>query len=151
MFGAQAVPTVVALAAGQPLSSLQGAQPPEQLRRWVDSLLGATAGKLGGRQVKARAEIRSTPKVAGAGLLDDGDFDAAATAYEAILDAKPGTSRGQGCDPTAGVRKRATAQPADAVARADAAPDDIEAAFAAADVEVLQWNLAAAFDRLIGW
>ena len=48
MFGVQAVPTVVALAAGQPLSSFQGSQPPDQLRRWVDSLLNATAGKLSG-------------------------------------------------------------------------------------------------------
>ena len=39
MFGVQAVPTVVALAGGQPLSSFQGPQPPEQLRRWIDSLL----------------------------------------------------------------------------------------------------------------
>jgi putative thioredoxin len=45
IFGVEVVPTVVALAAGQPLSSFQGAQPPEQLRRWVDSLLSATAGK----------------------------------------------------------------------------------------------------------
>ncbi len=37
----------------------------------------------------------------------------------------------------------------DAIATADAAPDDIDAAFAAADVEVLQQNVAAAFDRLI--
>ena len=44
---------------------------------------------------------------------------------------------------------RATAQHPDAVAAADAAPDDIEAAFAAADVEILQQNVAAAFDRLI--
>ena len=59
MFGVQAVPTVVALAAGQPLSSFQGMQPPEQLRRWIDSLLEATAGKLsgggGGRRRRARA------------------------------------------------------------------------------------------------
>src|SRR4051794_23636732 len=48
MFGVQAIPTVVALGAGQPLSSFQGVQPPEQLRRWVDSLLDATAGKLSG-------------------------------------------------------------------------------------------------------
>jgi putative thioredoxin len=32
---------------------------------------------------------------------------------------------------------------------ADAAPDDIDAAFAAADVEILQQNVGAAFDRLI--
>ena len=45
MFGVQAVPTVVALAAGQPLSSFQGSQPPEQLRGRIDSLLDAIAGK----------------------------------------------------------------------------------------------------------
>ncbi len=37
MFGVQAVPTVVALAGGQPISSFQGPQPPDQLRQWVDS------------------------------------------------------------------------------------------------------------------
>src|SRR5882757_6268915 len=36
MFGVQAVPTVVAIVGGQPMSSFQGVQPPEQLRRWVD-------------------------------------------------------------------------------------------------------------------
>src|SRR6516165_7278768 len=48
IFGVEAVPTVVALAAGQPLSSFQGLQPPDQLRRWVESLISATAGKLRG-------------------------------------------------------------------------------------------------------
>ncbi|AFE16255.1 putative thioredoxin [Mycobacterium tuberculosis RGTB327] len=48
IFGVQAVPTVVALAAGQPISSFQGLQPADQLSRWVDSLLSATAGKLKG-------------------------------------------------------------------------------------------------------
>jgi putative thioredoxin len=43
---------------------------------------------------------------------------------------------------------RASERRPDAVAVADAAPDDIEAAFAAADVEILQQNVAAAFDRL---
>ena len=47
LFGVQAVPTVVALAGGQPLASFQGMQPPEQLRGWVDSLLNAT-----GRQAR---------------------------------------------------------------------------------------------------
>ena len=46
--------------------------------------------------------------------------------------------------------QRATTQRRDAVAVADAAPDDIEAAFAAADVEILAQNVEAAFDRLIG-
>ena len=49
-----------------------------------------------------------------------------------------------------GFLQRATsARRPDAIVAADAAPDDIEAAFAAADVEILQQNVAAAFDRLI--
>src|SRR3984893_7009423 len=36
IFGVEVVPTVVALGAGQPLSSFQGVQPPVQLRRWID-------------------------------------------------------------------------------------------------------------------
>jgi len=80
MFGVQAIPTVVALGAGQPLSSFQGVQPPEQLRRWVDSLLDATAGKLGGGDPDAPEQV--DPEVAQArSHLDAGDFDAALRAY----------------------------------------------------------------------
>lgn len=148
MFGVQAVPTVVALAAGQPLASFQGGQPPEQLRRWVDSLLSATAGKLAGGPEGEAEEV--DPELAQArAYLDDGDFDAAVTAYQAILDAKPGHPEAKGAIQQVVFLKRATAQPPDAVARADAAPDDIDAAFAAADVEVLQQNVSGAYDRLI--
>ena len=45
--------------------------------------------------------------------------------------------------------QRASAHRPDAVAAADATPDDLDAAFAAAGVEILQQNIAAAFDRLI--
>jgi len=48
-----------------------------------------------------------------------------------------------------GFLQRATAQRPDAVAVADAGPDDIDAAFAAADVELLRQDVARAFDRLI--
>ena len=49
MFGVQAVPTVVALAAGQPLSSFQGVQPPEQLRA-----MGRLAAERDGGQARRR-------------------------------------------------------------------------------------------------
>jgi putative thioredoxin len=152
MFGVQAVPTVVALAAGQPLSSFQGAQPPEQLRKWVDSLLNATAGKLGDAADGGDAEEpeQVDPELAQARAhLDAGDFDAALTAYQALLDANPNDAEAKGAVRQIGFLQRATTQRPDAVAAADAAPDDIDAALAAADVEVLQQNVAAAFDRLI--
>ena len=46
--------------------------------------------------------------------------------------------------------QRATSRAPGAIVAADAAPDDIEVVFAAADVEILQQNVGAAFDRLIG-
>lgn len=149
MFGVQAVPTVVALAAGQPLSSFQGMQPPDQLRRWVDSLLDATAGKLSGGPGAEDGE-QSDPAVDNArALLDAGDFDAARDAYQAILDADPQHAEAKGAVRQIDFLTRATTHPQDAVARADADPADVDAALAAADVEVLHQDVSAAFDRLI--
>jgi putative thioredoxin len=150
MFGVQAVPTVVALGAGQPLSSFQGVQPPEQLRKWVDSLLNTTAGKLGeGGDVEEPEQV--DPELAQAReYLDAGDLNAALKAYQALLEADPNHAEAKGAAHQIGFLQRATAQRPDAVAVADAAPDDIDAAFAAADVELLQQNVAGAFARLIG-
>jgi len=147
MFGVQAVPTVIALAGGQPLSSFQGAQPPEQLRRWIDSLLDATAGKL---EAGAEDAEEVDPELAQArDHLDGGDFDAALAAYQAILDAKPNHAEAKGAVRQIAFLQRATAQRPDALAAADAAPDDIDAALAAADLEILQQDVIAAFERLI--
>lgn len=149
MFGIEAVPTVVALAGGQPLASFQGPQPPEQLRRWVDSLLQATAGKLSG-SADSEDEAAVDPALAQAReLLDAGDFAAAAAAYQAILDADPQHAEAKGALRQMTFLQRATAHSPDAVAVADAAPDDIEAAFAAADVQILNQDVIPAFDRLI--
>ncbi len=149
MFGVQAVPTVVALAAGQPLSSFQGPQPPEQLRRWVDSLINATAGKLGGAGDPEQPE-EVDPEVAQArDHLDGGDFDAALQTYQAILDKTPDHAEAKGAVRQIAFLQRATLQRPDAVTVADAAPGDVQAALAAADVEILQQQVAAAFDRLI--
>ena len=149
MFGVQAVPTVIALAAGQPLSSFQGVQPPEQLRRWVDSLLSATAGKLGGGADGDTPEQVDPELTQAREHLDAGDFDAALTAYQAILDANPGHAEAKGAVRQISFLQRATARAPGAIVAANAAPDDIEVAFAAADTEILQQDVAAAFDRLI--
>ena len=149
MFGVQAVPTVVALGAGQPLSSFQGVQPPEQLRQWIDSLLNATAGKLGGVGDEEQPE-QVDPELAQARAhLDAGDFDAALKAYQAILDANPAHAEAKGAVRQISFLQRATARAPGAIVAADAKPDDIELAFAAADVEILQQDVAAAFNRLI--
>ena len=149
IFGVEVVPTVVALAAGQPLSSFQGLQPAEQLRRWVDSLLSATSGKLGGATDSEEPEEVDPALVQARRQLQDGDFAAASDSYQAILDDDPNHAEAKGAVRQLAFLMRATAQHPDAVAAADAAPDDIEAAFAAADVQILNQDVQGAFDRLV--
>ena len=146
MFGVEAVPTVVALAGGQPLASFEGPQPPEQLRRWVDSLLSATAGKLAGAGPE---EQPADPALdAAREKLDAGDFPGAAAAYQAILDGDPNHAEARAALRQIEFLQRASVQPADAVATADAAPAESDAALAAADVQILGQDVAGAFARL---
>ena len=149
IFGVEAVPTVVALAAGQPISSFQGLQPPDQLRKWLDSLLSATAGKLRGSDGSEEGAVVDPELAEARQQLEDGDFESARSSYQAILDANPGSAEAKGAIRQIDFLTRATAQRPDAVAVADAAPGDIEAAFAAADVQILNHDVSAAFERLI--
>jgi putative thioredoxin len=147
MLGVQALPTVLAVAAGQVVGNFEGPQPPEQVRRWVDSLVNAMAGKLSGGP---EGEEVVDPELEQARAhLDNGDLDAALAAYQAILDAQPTHAEAKGAIAQIGFLQRATAQPPNAVALADAAPDDIDAAFAAADVQLLQQDVEGAYGRLI--
>jgi putative thioredoxin len=149
IFGVDAVPTVVALAAGQPLSSFQGMQPPDQLRGWVDSLLSATAGKLGASGNSEDPDEVDPELAAAREQLEAGNFEGARASYQAILDANPGSVEAKGAIRQIDFLMRATAHPPDALAAADAAPDDVDAAFAAADVQILNQDVGAAFQRLI--
>jgi putative thioredoxin len=149
IFGVEVVPTVVALAAGQPLSSFQGMQPPEQLRRWVDSLLSATAGKLTDSTDSDEPEEVDPELAQARQQLGDNELGAALDSYQAILDSDPNHAEAKGAVRQIAFLMRATAHGHDAVAVADGAPDDIEAAFAAADVQLLSQDVRAAFDRLV--
>jgi putative thioredoxin len=149
IFGVEVVPTVVALAAGQPLSSFQGAQPPEQLRRWVDSLLSATAGKLSGATDSDEPEVVDPALAQARQQLEDNNLGAALDSYQAILDDDPNHAEAKGAVRQIAFLMRATAHGPEAIAAADAAPDDIEAAFAAADVQLLSQDVSGAFDRLV--
>lgn len=149
IFGVEVVPTVVALAAGQPLSSFQGAQPPEQLRRWIDSLLSATAGKLSGATDSDEPEQVDPALAQARRQLEDNELGAALDSYQAILDEDPNHAEAKGAVRQIAFLMRATAHGPEVIAAADAAPDDIEAAFAAADVQLLSHDVSGAFDRLV--
>lgn len=148
-FGVQAIPTVVALAGGQPIASFQGGQPVAELRKWVDALLQATAGKLPGAGEADEPEQVDPALAAAREQLEAGDFAAARTAYQEILDADANHVEAKGAIRQIDWLTRASAADPSVVATADADPADIDAALAAADVQLLEQNVAAAFDRLI--
>ena len=149
IFGVDAVPTVVALAAGQPVTSFQGPQPPDQLRRWVDSLVSATAGKLSGGGAPEQPEQVDPVLAQAREHLDAGDFDAARVSYQTLLDTDPDNAEAKGALRQLTFLERATGRQPDVLAQADADPGDVEAAFAAADIQILNQDVTAAFDRLI--
>lgn len=150
-FGVQAIPTVIALAAGQPLADFQGPQPEPQLRGWIDAILGAVEGKLSGPPADAAPQAPAAdPRfVAAETALESGDFAGAEAAYQTILDAEPGNLDAQSALRQVRFLARAQQVAPDAVTKADAAPTDIDLAFAAADAELFGQQPDAAFGRLI--
>jgi len=159
LFGVQSIPTVVAIAGGQPVEAFAGAQPEPQVRQWLASLLDALRDRLPGiRAAEAGApagDVEPEPEpedprfTAAEDAFEQGDYAAAEAAYQKILDAEPANELAR--EALAQVRFNARAEAADpsAVDRADASPDDVDAQLAAADVEVAGQRSEAAFARLV--
>ncbi|WP_207954675.1 thioredoxin [Saccharopolyspora elongata] len=155
LFQVQSVPTVIAIAGGQPVDAFSGAQPEPQIRQWIDSLLNALRDQLPGIRaaeegVEPIAEEPEDPRFTAAeDALESGDYAAAEAAYQKILDSEPNNEQAKAA--LAQVRFTARAEQADpaAIERADAAPDDVDAQLAAADAEVAVGRVAEGFDRLI--
>ncbi|WP_230593890.1 MULTISPECIES: tetratricopeptide repeat protein [Nocardiaceae] len=152
-FGVQAIPTVVAVAGGQPLADFQGSQPEDQLRKWIEAIEQATAGKLtgppGAEPIEDEPEPEDPRLVAAEEALDEGDFDKAIAAYEDIIAAEPANADAKAALRQVKFLARVQNVDADAVAKADADPADVAARIEAADVELSQQNPEAAFGRLI--
>ncbi|WP_067863729.1 tetratricopeptide repeat protein [Nocardia shimofusensis] len=144
----QGIPTVIAIAAGQPLADFEGAQPEAQVRQWLDAVVDAVAGKLEGTAEEA-PEQEDPRFVAAEDALERGDFDAAEAAYEAILAAEPNNTEAKAALRQLKFLARAQQVPESAIQTADADPSNVDAAIAAADLELLGQQAEAAFDRLI--
>lgn len=147
-FGVQGIPTVIAVAGGQPLADFQGAQPEPQVRQWLSAVLEAAGGQLPGGQ-EPQPEPEDPRFAAAEQALDRGDIEGAIAAYEAIIAAEPGNDEAKAALRQVRFYARTQGLPADALARAEADPSDIDAAFAAADTELFNGTPEAAFDRLI--
>lgn len=150
-FGVQAIPSVIAVAAGQPLAEFPGGQGSEaELRQWIDAVLHAVEGKLAGRQSADEQPETEDPRFTAAeDALEEGDFAAAEAAYQDILAAEPTNAQAQAALRQVKFMARASEVAPDAEAVADADPTNVEAALAAADAQLLAQDPEAAFARLI--
>lgn len=156
-FQVQSIPSVFAVVKGQPIPLFQGALPEAQVRQYLDELLRvAEANGVSGRvetgaPEPAEAEPPQDPRYDEAyDAIERGDYDAAAAAYQALLDQAPGD-----VDAKAGLAQvellRRTRDVDEKAARQAAAerPDDVDAQTAAADLDLLGGHVEDAFLRLI--
>ncbi|MFI9817432.1 tetratricopeptide repeat protein [Saccharothrix variisporea] len=155
-FGVQSVPTVVAVAAGQPVGAFEGPLPEADFAQWIDRLLDALRDRLPG--IRAAEAARTGEPVeepederftAAEDAFERGDFAAAEAAYEAILAVEPGNAEAKAALAQVRFTARAEGLSPDAVAKADANPDDLDAQLAAADVELATQDVEQAFKRLV--
>jgi putative thioredoxin len=145
----QGIPAVKAVWQGQLVAEFTGAIPEPDARAFVTELVRATTGGAvpgGGEE----AEEPEDPRLdAAEAALDRGDLEAAEAAYQAILAEEPD-------HPVAGLAlrqvqlfRRAEQAGPDALAAADAAPEDVDKQTKAADFLLGTGQVDAAFDRLI--
>lgn len=153
-FGAQSVPTVVAIAGGQPVDAFSGALPEPEIRKWLGSLLDALRDRLPGiraaEEARGPVEEPEDPRFTEAeDAFERGDYAAAQAAYERILDAEPANELAKNA--LAQVKFTARAEAADPSARekAEADPKDIDAQLAAADLDIAEQDVEGAFRRLV--
>ncbi len=159
LFGVQSLPTVVAIAGGQPVEAFAGAQPEPQVRQWIGALLDALRDRLPGIRAAEAGEPGAEPEevpepeddrfTEAETAFEQGDYATAEAAYQKILDTEPANEQAKAA--LAQVRFLARAEAADpsVIVRADISPEDIDAQLSAADVELASQRVEQAFARLL--
>jgi putative thioredoxin len=145
----QGIPAVKAVWQGQLVAEFTGAIPEEQARQFVTELVRATTGGAVPGAEDEQPEQEDPRLDAAEAALERGDLAAAEAAYEAILAEEPD-------HPDAGLAlrqvqlfRRAEEAGPNALAEADAAPDDVSAQTRAADFLLGTGQVDEAFDRLL--
>ena len=156
---AQAIPTVVALIAGQPVPMFQGTVPQEQLRSVIDQLLEVAAangvngtiavdGAAGG-DPQAEPEETEVERAARE-AIEAGDFAAAEEVYTHAIAQNPGDDDLKVARNQVRLMARLDGQdPHELLAAADAAPTDLTAALAGADAALALGDVNAALGRAL--
>ena len=160
-FQVQAVPTAVAVIKGQPVPLFQGAAEEQQVRGLFDELLKVAAanGVTGSLDAGAGAEQEPAPlpplHQAAYDAIEAGDYAAAADAYRQALKEMPAdheAKAGLAQVELMGRLQAISAQDSEAL-RALAAnePDNIEAQFGVADLDVAGGHVEDALNRLVAF
>lgn len=152
--GVRALPTVVALAAGRPVTNFEGNQPREQLTQWLEALVTNIGPQLEGLgdESPAEEEEPEDPRWAQAQEeLSAGNYDAAVAVFDAMLADAPADPQITQAKNTVTVLKRLDPhnRTTDPIAEAEANPGDVAAQLDAADAEIAAGNPEAAFARLL--
>lgn len=159
-FGAQSVPTTVAVLGGQPVPLFQGAPAADQIRGVLDQVLAAAqANGITGRVTAAQqpegpAEPEEPPlpplHQAAYDALERDDLPGARTAYEQALRENPRDAMARAGLAQVGLLERTAGLEARRARETAAAnPHDVDAALAVADLDVLGGAVQDAFDRLV--
>ncbi|MFW6599531.1 co-chaperone YbbN [Propionibacteriaceae bacterium Y2011] len=163
--GIQAVPTVVGVVGGQLAPLFQGVLPPEQVSQYMDELMNAAvANGVTGRAEPVAGAADATdadddpdaeeprdPRFAAAdAAVDSGDYALAREEFDRLVQANPKDAEAITGRAAVGLLARVSVLDGDAtMAAASAAPTDVDAQLAAADVELVSGTPDKAFDRLI--
>lgn len=158
--GVQAVPTVLALLAGQVAPLFQGTRDRADIQAVIDQVIQvAVANGLSGRATPQSAPAAAAdgeeavtldPRFAAADdALQAGDFALAVAEFDKLLKANPRDAEAQAGRAQASLLLRSADFDEQTIERAEASPDDLEAQLAAADLELLSGNAELAFARLV--
>ena len=147
----QSIPTVYAVISGQLVPGFQGALPEAQVREFVAAVLkAAEQANLSEAGATSDAEPPADPRFdAAEKALAEGDYAAAAQAFQSILDAEPSNADAASALRQVALLQRIDALDASAYSRADGAPGDVAAQLAAADYALAGGDVDAAFARLL--
>jgi putative thioredoxin len=152
----QSIPAVFLALGGRLVPGFTGALPEAEVRTFLEQVLEAASqsglpGPGGEVAPEAPPVAPVDPELLAAeDALGAEDYPAAIAAYEALLARKPGDAEAQLGRAWAALLQRAVnLDPQTVIAAAEAAPDDVAAQTAAADVQVLSEQIQEAIDRLI--
>ena len=152
----QSIPTVLLALGGRLIQGFTGALPERDLRAFLEQVLAAAAqaglpGPGGAAPEDGPPPVPTDPDlVAAEDAMGESDYAGAIAAYDRLLARVPNDPEAVAGKAWAALLQRsADADPDAVLSRAQAAPDDVAAQTAAADVEVLSERIDDAIARLV--